>query len=248
MPKPIPVEQYKLGRTPRIPDGRDLLFASYVMPSLPPPPPSLDLSKGLKFGMLANNTVGDCTCAGMGHALQVAAHAAGNTFTPTTTAVLAAYYAMTGGEDTGLDLVTVLKYMQKTGLQGQKIGPYVSVKPTNETHLKQAFNLVKGGYLGVNLPLSAQKQKIWDVPVGGTKGDGEPGSWGPHCVDPAGYSPDGVLVVTWGKLIWCTWHFFFTYFDEVRAFISPLEIGTSGKSPDGFDYMALQADLKAVQA
>ena len=49
-----------------------------------------------------------------------------------------------------------------------------------------AIWLFGGAYIGVELPISAQTQDVWDVPANLTPDD-EPGSWGGHAVYLVGY-------------------------------------------------------------
>ena len=65
---------FKLGRLhrsydPRIPHLSALLAGK----TLPPPPAQVDYTKGMptNLGMMLNNTLGDCTCAAVYHAIQV---------------------------------------------------------------------------------------------------------------------------------------------------------------------------------
>ena len=61
----------RLHRTydPRIPHLSALLAGQVP----PPPPPSIDWTKGMpaNLGMMLNDTLGDCTCAAVYHAIQV---------------------------------------------------------------------------------------------------------------------------------------------------------------------------------
>ena len=62
----------KLGRKAIKTDSRTLAFGDYLTPGLPPPPPSADWTKGItSWGMMLNDTLGDCTIAGAAHAIQV---------------------------------------------------------------------------------------------------------------------------------------------------------------------------------
>jgi len=62
----------KLGRKAIKTDTRTLAFGDYLTPALPPPPPAADWTKGItSWGMMLNDSLGDCTIAGCGHALQV---------------------------------------------------------------------------------------------------------------------------------------------------------------------------------
>ncbi len=62
---------YMLGRKAVKTDSRTLKMAKYTA-AIPAPPPSCDWTKGEpNWGMMLNDTLGDCTIAGCGHAVQV---------------------------------------------------------------------------------------------------------------------------------------------------------------------------------
>src|ERR1035438_1443098 len=62
----------KLGRKAIKTDTRTLAFGDYPPPALPPPPAAADWTKGItSWGLMMNDTLGDCTIAGVGHAVQV---------------------------------------------------------------------------------------------------------------------------------------------------------------------------------
>src|ERR1035438_8289552 len=62
----------KLGRKAIKTDTRTLMLGDYLTPALPPPPAAADWTKGqTSWGMMMNDTLGDCTIAGVGHAVQV---------------------------------------------------------------------------------------------------------------------------------------------------------------------------------
>ncbi len=139
----------------------------------------------------------------------------------------------------------MLNYWRKKGIAGHKILAFAALDPRNIEHVKQSVYLFGGTYIGVQLPLSAQAQDIWDVPSTGPTGDGEPGSWGGHAVCVVAYNATGLWVVTWGKLQFMTWAFWHTYCDEAYAVFST-DMLAKGKSPAGFDLPQLQADLAEI--
>src|SRR5215471_10150806 len=62
----------KLGRKAVKTDTRTLMLGNYLASTLPPPPAAYDQTKGVTgWGMMMNDTLGDCTIAGLGHAVQV---------------------------------------------------------------------------------------------------------------------------------------------------------------------------------
>jgi hypothetical protein len=84
-----------------------------------------------------------------------------------------------GTEDAGLE-------PRDTGNAQQQAG-YGAVR-----HLVQtAIWLFGGAYIGVELPLTAQKQDVWDV-TSDNHPDAEPGSWGGHAVYVVGYEAPAI--------------------------------------------------------
>lgn len=112
-------------------------------------------------------------------------------------------------------------------------------------HVEQAAAIFGGVYIGIALPLSAQRQtgpgKTWDVLLQ----DGAPGSWGGHAVNVVQYDPEGLTVVTWGFLQRMTWRFWSTYVDEAWA-VLPAEWQQTPPHIPGFQFAAFVRDLAAV--
>jgi hypothetical protein len=246
----------KLGKSTARHDPRALLLASYVTPALPAPPASFDLSMkvGSSWGMMDNDEIGDCTCAAAGHLImEWTANSGKKMVTPTDQQIVAAYSAITGynpktgANDNGANEVDVLNYWRQTGIAGDKIGAYVSLEPSNHTHVMDSVYIFEGCYIGVQLPISAQAQtqnhQPWSVPPGGTTGDGKPGSWGGHAIPVVAYDTRGVTVVTWGALQAMTWSFWEAYCDEAYAILSDDYMDGQKKAPQGFNLQQLQADL-----
>jgi hypothetical protein len=106
--------------------------------------------------------------------------------------------------------------------------------------------LFGGLYIGLQMPLIAQVQPVWDW-TGSLSGPALPGSWGGHAVDVVRYDRDGLTVVTWGRLQELTWSFWGRYCDEAYCILSD-DFLKQGKAPNGFDLAALEADLALVTA
>jgi len=246
----------KLGKKPRHYDRRTLRLAKYLTPQLPPPPPSVTNSGSVtSWGMMLNgpNTygqgipsvgLGDCTIAGVAHAVQVWTLMKGQEVTVPDSTVLH-YYEQWDGynpsnpkSDDGGDELNVLKDWRKQGFSGNPLQAFADPDPQDELHVKQAIMLFGGLYIGLQLPISAQTQDVWDVASGP---NGQPGSWGGHAVFVPDYDPQTLTCITWGQLKKMTWAFFGTYCDEAHALLSP-----DMKPPAGFDMAALLADLKKV--
>ena len=138
--------------------------------------------------MYRNDAIGDCAIAAPGHMIQTwGAAGRKQCMGPSEEEIIAAYSAITGYDekdpatDQGTVELDVLRYWQKTGIGGHSIGAYVAVEPTSTMLVKDGVYLFGGLYIGLALPVSAQRQDVWEVPPGGATGAGRPGSWGGHC-------------------------------------------------------------------
>lgn len=228
-------------------------MAQYIKPEAVSFPPQANYaSKVSGWPMMANDRLGDCTCAAAGHMIEAwTGNAKGAPAIVSDTDIVNAYSAVsgynqtTGLNDNGANELDVLKYWRKTGIGGHKISAFLALEPTNHSHIKAAVYLFGGCYIGVALPLSAQDQDVWAVPAGGAKGKGEPGSWGGHAVPVVAYDALGLTVVTWGALKKMTWAFWKAYCDEAYAVLSK-DFFNGNVAPNKFDMAQLEADLKLL--
>jgi hypothetical protein len=236
-----------LGALPPRHDARTLQLASY-MGKLPMPPASRSwVPKNVAWGMMGNDSMGDCTIAAAAHAVQTwTGKAHGNIVTIDDSEIRSKYFALTGGPDEGLVVLDVLKDWRTNGISGHRIGAFAATEPLNRFHIETAINLFGGLYVGVNLPMTAQDQKVWAVTYQHPSGPAEPGSWGPHAVWLVAYDQTHLWCVTWGELKKLTWRFFDCYCQESYAALSPDWVNSRMKAPVGFDLPALQADLAMV--
>jgi len=246
-----------LGKLPPIEDSRTLGMAKYIGSSLPVPPRVVDNSHGIQsWGMMGNDTLGDCTCAAVGHLIQVWTATASSEFTTPDSDIEALYSGACGyvpgnpNTDNGGSLLGVLNYWRNKGVPGtgDKIAAYVALDPTNYKHIQDALWLFGAAYIGLMLPLSAQSQvgQIWCE--SNDSSQNEQGSWGGHCVAVVGFDGGGLTCVTWGALQRMTWGFWHTYCDEAYGVLSADWLSKAGTSPEGFDLAQLQADLTAVES
>ena len=149
------------------------------------------------------------------------------------------------GEEGAIEL-DVLRLWRSAGIGGHRIGAFARVSAADHLLVRTAANLFGGVYIGVQLPLTAQEQTVWDW-TGRLDGPAAPGSWGGHAVDVVGYDDRGLTVVTWGMLQVLTWSFWDRYCDEAYALLS-VDYLENGLSPQGFDLDALRRDLALVTA
>ena len=244
----------KLGKNPARHDPRTLLMAHYLQPeALPQLPASQEWTDKIQtWPMMANDRLGDCTCAAAGHLIEEWTTYSGTGVTLSDSDIIAAYSSITGynpqtgQNDNGAVELDVLKYWRKTGFSGHKISVFVGLEPGNHDHIKASVYIFGGCYIGLALPISAQTQNVWSVPPGSLQGPGAPGSWGGHAVPVVAYDSLGLTVVTWGALKQMTWGFWDAYCDESYGLLSPDWVNAKKIAANGFNLAQLKADLKAI--
>lgn len=249
----------RLGKKAARQDTRTLRLSRYLTTALPPAPDAVDYTlKGMPpFLMMANDVIGDCTCAAAGHMIEVWCWNSGQWYVPLDPQIIRAYADITGfdpatgAHDDGAAEIDVLNYWRRVGIADHRIMGYAALDPMNREHIRQAVWLFEGCYIGLQLPISAQTQLdeggVWEVPLGGIhSGDGAAGSWGGHAVNVVGYDAEGLTVVTWGQLQKMTWAFWEAYCDEAYAVLSADMFAGGAATPAGFDMRALMEDLALV--
>lgn len=241
----------KLGRKAIKTDTRTLALGDYLTLGLPPPPPQADWTKGItSWGMMLNDNLGDCTIAGVGHAIQVWTANTGSMVTVPDSTIESFYEKWDGyvpgnhSTDAGGIELDVLTNWQKQGVGGNALMAFADPKPSNLVEIHQSIALFGGVYIGLALPLTAQTQDVWDVvPNGGA--NAQKGSWGGHCVFVPKYDQKGFTCITWGQLKTMTLAFWKKYCDEAHTLLGQGWLSAKG-SPNGFDQARLQADLKTI--
>ncbi len=255
---------FKLGKTPARPwqaPGNKFRLGTYLaapaaLAALPPVPAVFGhqaLIGARDWGLLGNDQYGDCVWAGAAHETMMLAKEAGNTVTFNDAAVLSDYSAATGFEisdpstDQGTDMQEAAAYRRKTGVldvggRRHTIAAYLALEPGNLTHLYQAAYLFGAVGIGMQLPQSGldqfDRRQPWSI-VAGSPNEGG------HYVPLLGRTAAGLAVVTWGDIQFMSEAFLVTFCDEAVAYVSQ-ECLVNQKSPEGFDYAALLADLKKL--
>lgn len=259
----------RLGKKAAVHDPRTLKLNHYLLRQrLPELPPSVDYSEGITdWGMLKNNELGDCTCAGIAHMFRVWDAQTKGPERATDDDVVELYSRVTQppfdpktrANDDGAVELFVLREVRRNGLHassasGQdlmKILAFVSVDHNDETQVKQALFLFGGLYLGVALPISASQQQgagqPWDD-TGEAGPNAQPGSWGGHAVNLTGYNDATKMYdfITWGKKQQMTYAFFKRYVEEAWALVpDDYQKLTQGQAlENGFNFDQLTEDLK----
>lgn len=245
-PAPIPCAKYKLGRKARKTDTRTLKVRYYIA-SLPAPPVAVDWTKGeTAWGMLLNDSLGDCTIAGALHSIEAWGLNSGHPIMMTIGDALRYYEDFDGYDpanpdsDQGGVLLDVLNRWHQQGINGHTVTAFALVDHANLTEVKQALALFGPLYTGLQFPNSAWGQSTWTITTD-TSIDGG------HCVVLVGYNTVGPVAISWGALYQMTWAFFSRYFDEVYAAISPDWFEASGVDPTGLNLAQLTADLSEIR-
>lgn len=241
----------RLGRKAVKTDSRTLALAKYLKPSLPPPPPAKDWTNGhANWGMMLNDQLGDCTIAGVGHAIQVWTVNNGGIVTVPDKVIESFYERWDGyvpgdpSTDNGGVELDVLADWRKTPVAGHTLLAFADPKVADLAEIRHAITLFGGVYIGLSLPVTAQKQDVWDVVKGGGA-NAKKGSWGGHCVFVPKYDQTTFTCITWGQLKQMTVAFWNEYCDEAHALLGKNWLHAQG-SPAGFDEAQLQADLAAI--
>ena len=236
---------YRLGKKRPVFDRRTLRLSSYLK-ALPAAPSALDLAPFVKapWGMMANDRLGDCTCAAAGHLDMIWSAQAGAPVTFTDDQIVEFYNRVNGGSDDGaVELFVLKEWRTNGGPAGRKIHAFVQISNLGDHELvKSAAFLFGGLYLGVALPVTAQGQAVWDVAGDPQAPAAQPGSWGGHAVPIIGYDATGVTVLTWGAPMRMTWAFHDHYTEEAYAVLPEEYVA----DPAVFDAAALEADLGQI--
>jgi hypothetical protein len=240
---------YKLGKKPPVVDKRTLRFKKYL--TLPAPPQKVAYYEDVAtWPMYYNDKYGDCTCAAAGHMIQNWTANAGTEISPPAPTVLKFYEHFVGSPpppDEGCDMLSVLRYWRKVGLDSHKVTAFAGLDLKNHAQAQSAVYLLGSIYIGVALPDFAVQGDMltvpWVVPPGGPVGNAAPNPNNGHCIPAVGYDADQLWIVTWGELKSMAWDFYDAYADEAFAVLSQDFIKKSGVSPDGLDLQALKADL-----
>jgi hypothetical protein len=185
-----------------------------------PTAPASWTSPRVRWGMLGNgpdpantpqfpNGAGDCVVAGILHAIMAVASFLKVAASFTTPEALAAYLALTGGVDSGLNPPGVFEEWQGGTLPAParifgKGGPFVSLDPTNVQQMKDA--IATFGWVGVASNLQQAQE---DQFSSGQRWDYVPGSpvVGGHFVIFTGFDKRNVgpYTVSWAKGFRSTW-------------------------------------------
>jgi hypothetical protein len=253
----------KLGRLHRSYDPRVPHLSALLSGQAPAPvPPSVDYTKGMpaNLGMMLNDTLGDCTCAAVYHAIQVwTFNASKKIDTEPDSDVEQLYIQACGynprvpGEGPGGNEQHVLTYLLKTGAptgpkgaQRHKIAAFVEVDVRNLDDVKRTIVDCGLAYIGFNVPASLMPPNqpppaVWQFDPANAK------SVGGHAVVLAGYDATGFRVISWGEYYTMTFEFFSKFVDEAYAIADADWVAAKGTTPAGFTLSQLEAQMQALK-
>ena len=215
---------------------------------------------------VAAQGLGDCTCAAVGHAIDVWT-AGGNAPATITAAQIVTLYSLSCGyvlgdpsTDNGGNELVVLDYVAEHGIDGNglhKLAGTASLDATNVQAMREDIFLTGGAEFCLELPDSyvapfPGPDAVWDLA-------GAPNPDQGHCVHARGtYTtncPNGKPawgIVTWGTLVWYTT-------DACAYYSAPAQGGSvnvamtqewidqiKGTSPNALDYAALESAFQAL--
>lgn len=223
----------RLGKRPRRELGR-LRPLQHYLGAVPVPPVPARCVRGemvARWPMLGNDTIGDCTIAAVGHAVQLWTAVAGRMRVMSDEEAIAGYEAFgyrpgDAVTDAGAAAADVLARWNGAGFAcggvGDVLDGFCAIDPAREAEVRAGVAWLGVVYAGLELPIAAQRMEVWDVPGAGAAAAGEdaPGSWGGHAVPIVGYGPEGVVCVTWGALKRITWRFWAAYASEAYGLLS----------------------------
>lgn len=245
--------KYRLGKLPSRIDKRTLQLRTFIK-VLPSVPSVFDVDSQYKnltdTHIFLNDVIGDCVIAGRAHqTLRFECFEQQCVIPIADNDVMTEYFKETGGSDTGLDLITSLNAWRNgwaINSNTYNIFAYAEVDPKNKNEIMATICLLNGVYCGVCLPISAQSQtgegKLWDVD---DTPNGQPNTWGGHCIYLVAYNATGPICITWGFRQQMTWAFLAKYSDQCFGVVDNKDDWVSNST---LDVDALQSILNEIIA
>lgn len=223
-----------------------------MMQNLPPLPLTYDVDSEFSgfsdTHMYGNDVYGDCVMAGRAHmTLRFEDFEQVKLINITDKEVENEYFKETGGGDDGLVMLDSLNLWRKSGWiaagQTYNIYAYAQIDVKNHNELMYSVYLLRGGYVGFDVPQSAIDQfnagQAWTV----VSNDG--GIVGGHCVYIKAYNATGPVCVTWGKAQQMTWAFWDKYFTEAYAVVDNID-SWMNPTTDPVNITLLQQELNDI--
>lgn len=254
----MPVK-YCLGKRPARHDPRVPLM-TVAAPALQAPPPTADwYNKVTNWGMLANDTLGDCVEAAVLHSIEQFSTYAGAPVIPSSQEAVTFYADATGytpsnpATDQGsyvLGSGGVMQYWLTKGVvcggKSNKVKVFLQIARRNPYEWMQGIFTFGGMLTGIQLP-----QVIMS-------GNSVPSVWadyfgpidGGHEIWINGYEMTSTGrvydLVSWGQMYKATEEFLLHVVDETVVVVDPVEINARGVDAGGLTMDQLAADIAAL--
>ena len=237
----------KLGKKPAKFNVHALHLARYIDKTYIPPAFADNTPYGFTaWGMMMNDTLGDCTIAACGHAMQV--FTGGKLTEPDS--IIESYYSKWCGyvpgdpsTDNGGVELDVLNDWKNQKFDGHVLEGFVQPQPQNFSHIMHSIAEFGGVYIGFQVPQSAMDQfqngEIWDVVPndGGIVGGHAVFCPAYHTLDPTHNRETTITCITWGQKQKMTMAFWEKYCDESHTLLA------AAWQPVGVNLDKLRADL-----
>jgi hypothetical protein len=236
------------GNNPKIPK------LSLVAVSQPPLPTEVNYSIGMpaNLGAMLNDTLGDCTCAAVGHAIQVwSFNVSGTVNTPPDNAIEKLYEEAGGyvpgnpATDNGAVIQTVLSDWLQGAVDGNRLTAFVEIDQRRPANIKRG--IWEGGAVDIGFDVPAYMNMnpgaTWDVDP-----QGDNTIIGGHSVILIGYQSDGTYVLeSWGSIYYMTPAFMERFCDEAYMLANQAWVETNGSTPAGLNILQLEALMQAMR-
>lgn len=247
----------KFGRKPRGFDTRiPQMAALRAGQTLPPLPTVVNYASNMPadLGMMLNDALGDCTCAAVGHAIQVwTANAAGESkmLTPPDNDILA-LYEIAGGyvpgnpnTDQGAMIQTVLTDWLNDPVDGNELAAFVEINQRDTDEIRRSIWECGVADIGFEVPsyMPTSPGSIWDV-----NQHADQSIIGGHSVDLVGYDRGAgtFTVISWGARYTMTEAFLNKFCDEAYALANQAWVETTGQTPAGLTIAELEALMQSM--
>jgi hypothetical protein len=247
----------KLGRKPHDPARLARLpKAAPHLVGISNVPPVVDWSMDVApnaWGVYDNDTIGDCTAAGVAHLTIGWESYHPPMLLPTTAEVVAIYenfgydpkQTQPDGEnptDQGAVCVDVLNLWYSAGyvLGGKRnvLMAHCIVTPKNHDEVRAGLYAFGALYIGVQLREAQMTEPVWQTTTGPIAGG--------HCVTVHRIDQNGGLVCSWGKLYQFTWDWWDACVDEVHAPLNSKWLAV-GKAPQGLAVSDLESEMTYLE-
>lgn len=224
---------FQAGRLPYDPALPNMKLRLAVAAVSPPPTCDWD-AKVASWPMYLNDELGDCTCAGAGHAEQAWTANASSEVRVTDDDVIALYETQgyvpgDPSTDQGAVMQRVCGAWRKIGIGGHKILAFAQIDHTDPAQVRAAIAAFGGVYVGVDFPASAMEQfnreQEWTVVRSYVEGG--------HCIWVGKYDENSLTCITWGAEQRMTQEWWDAYVEECWVLITQEWIEANGNTPAG---------------